>query len=422
MHVGTVSSTIDAQIRTEQIRLLFDQGAAAFLINGLVALALATLIGPHVPLASLMAWCLFFAVAWALRGIVYVLHRVKPEALSEDAWLRLFSVGVLVSGATWGMTALWLFPTAVTDRFLVAVGIMGLASGAAASLSCVRSVYPLYLFPAFLPVAIRFAFDSGSNPRVIVALAILYCFGMAYAANLNYQQLTTSLRLRFENIELAMRLETLATHDPLTGLANRRLFLDRLDLALRRSRRSKEKAAVIYMDCDDFKQINDLYGHSAGDEFLRQIANALVQSVREVDTVARFGGDEFVILLENVADRRSLDYVVQRMHARALQSMGIGDATVAPTLKRRRRLFPRGWKRWRRVAPHRGSSDVSGQTRRRQSHLFLGRCSAVINCRTSLFLKRHCKPIRRACRAGALHGVLRTLRYNNLVAQVFTHN
>lgn len=318
-----INESIEERVRAEQVRLLFDQGAAAFIINGLVAAALAILVGQHVPRASLVAWCAFFAVAWAIRGALHLAHRLHPEALSGDAWLRLFSVGALLSGATWGLTALWLFPTSVGDRFLVSVAIMGLASGAAASLSCVRGIYPLYLFPAFLPVAIRFAFDSGSNPYIISALSILYCVGMSYAANLNYRQLADSLRLRFQNAELASNLEKLATHDALTGLANRRLLMERLDSALRRARRLQAALAIVFIDCDDFKGINDAQGHDAGDRFLKEVAASLLSAVREVDTVARVGGDEFIVLLENVSDQVALDRVVRRMAVVPRLSIGV---------------------------------------------------------------------------------------------------
>jgi diguanylate cyclase (GGDEF)-like protein/PAS domain S-box-containing protein len=96
----------------------------------------------------------------------------------------------------------------------------------------------------------------------------------------------------------------LAYFDPLTGLANRRMLNSRINLALAQSRRSVKHGALIFLDLDNFKPLNDRYGHELGDQMLKQVANRIVACVREVDTVARFGGDEFVVLLADLDSER----------------------------------------------------------------------------------------------------------------------
>src|SRR5664279_6489442 len=96
-------------------------------------------------------------------------------------------------------------------------------------------------------------------------------------------------------------LESLALNDPLTGLANRRLLADRMSMALVHARRNKSAMAVVYLDLDGFKQINDTWGHGAGDNLLKLVAGRLVATVREEDTVARVGGDEFILALWHVS-------------------------------------------------------------------------------------------------------------------------
>jgi diguanylate cyclase (GGDEF)-like protein len=95
-------------------------------------------------------------------------------------------------------------------------------------------------------------------------------------------------------------LHHLATHDPLTGLPNRFLMLDRLNQLLLRSQRTEAPFAVFYADLDDFKHINDTHGHAVGDSVLREVAQAIPSAIRRADTVARIGGDEFVVIIEQI--------------------------------------------------------------------------------------------------------------------------
>ena len=96
-----------------------------------------------------------------------------------------------------------------------------------------------------------------------------------------------------------------AIHDPLTGLPNRELFMDRLEVALRRATRARHDAAVIFLDLDRFKLINDSLGHEVGDQVLVAVADRLSTAMRASDTLARFGGDEFTVLCEEVNPRRT---------------------------------------------------------------------------------------------------------------------
>jgi len=103
-------------------------------------------------------------------------------------------------------------------------------------------------------------------------------------------------------IEAKDSLEYQANHDALTGLPNRNLFLDRLDQSIKHAKRDNEKLAVLFLDLDNFKEVNDSLGHAIGDELLILIANKLKEAIRQSDTVSRLGGDEFTIIVDEIKD------------------------------------------------------------------------------------------------------------------------
>ncbi|HXX91258.1 MAG TPA: EAL domain-containing protein [Acidimicrobiales bacterium] len=125
-----------------------------------------------------------------------------------------------------------------------------------------------------------------------------------------------------------------AFHDSLTGLANRALFAEHLEQAIRRRGRIGGGLAVVFMDLDSFKAVNDLHGHSFGDEVLRQAAARLRTTLRDADAIARFGGDEFAVLFEGIAFDASPRAAVERLISAFTQPFQIGTAivTVSATL------------------------------------------------------------------------------------------
>jgi diguanylate cyclase (GGDEF)-like protein/PAS domain S-box-containing protein len=121
-----------------------------------------------------------------------------------------------------------------------------------------------------------------------------------------------------------------AVHDPLTGLPNRTLLRDRLDRAVARSRRDGGATGVLFVDLDDFKQVNDAHGHAAGDALLVELGRRIQAAIRPTDTVARVGGDEFVVVCERV-DEHAAVALGSRLQRAIERPMAIGDVELRPT-------------------------------------------------------------------------------------------
>ncbi|NOY83938.1 MAG: EAL domain-containing protein [Nitrospirae bacterium] len=137
------------------------------------------------------------------------------------------------------------------------------------------------------------------------------------------------------------RLEFLAYHDLLTHLPNRTLFLERLEQAIKRSRNAGDRLAVLFLDLDRFKNINDTLGHELGDQLLKVIAQHLVKCVRVGDTVARFGGDEFVILLEYSSSQADVSSIAKKLLDTLLNPIFIQDHELIVTGSLGISVFPK---------------------------------------------------------------------------------
>jgi len=171
-----------------------------------------------------------------------------------------------------------------------------------------------------------------------------------------------SLRCAIERKTFDAHLAELAYYDQLTGLVNRTLFNDRLSHALARARRAGRRVALMFIDLDEFKTVNDTLGHDAGDNVLQQVAEQLRGSVRQTETVSRLGGDEFTILLEPIDDASSATTVAERIIDRLQRPVSLSGEQIRVTSSIGIALFP----------DH--ASDGSTLLRRADAAMFRAKC------------------------------------------------
>ncbi|MGZ4591256.1 MAG: putative bifunctional diguanylate cyclase/phosphodiesterase [Actinomycetes bacterium] len=154
---------------------------------------------------------------------------------------------------------------------------------------------------------------TGGHPLWLVSPMVKRARASITADQRALETLATVGEEAFARLRLVGEMGRLARHDSLTGRPNRVLFLDRVEQVVARSRRQGQRLAVLFLDLDGFKSVNDRFGHAEGDELLKTVAARLVGCVRAVDSVARLGGDEFAVLVEGVTDLDEVDLLCRRL-------------------------------------------------------------------------------------------------------------
>jgi len=162
---------------------------------------------------------------------------------------------------------------------------------------------------------------SGEASQLVYESSLRRLNGSEYPVEVRLQLSQSEIPpLLFANVQditarkkIERRLTYLASYDSLTGLPNRALYMDRLNVAMEAVKRQDKLIAVMFIDLDGFKQVNDTHGHEVGDLLVREVAKRLVNSTRKSDTVARFGGDEFTIILNNISNIEGVEIVVDKI-------------------------------------------------------------------------------------------------------------
>jgi diguanylate cyclase (GGDEF)-like protein len=307
--------------------------------NTFLAVVLAYMLSEVLPQLIVISWLACLLLQNIIRffiGQYFLKHPVKdPKHVSRR--LNVFRIGVILNALIWGSIITFTFGEVDIEYALFVVYVFtGLSAGAAVVYSIDRISAFAFLFLGVAPLVIGYTFVGDSISIGIAVIGYFYILYMISSVISSNKSLVEALVLRMEAIKNAEEIKKLAFYDVLTGLPNRRLLLDRLKQSLLSYQRTGKRGAVLYLDVDYFKKLNDTLGHDAGDMLLEQVAERLKHSVRESDTVSRFGGDEFVVILENLHEDyhsalKEVDKVTKQIHANLNQPHQLLDTKYTTT-------------------------------------------------------------------------------------------
>ncbi|MCM2329556.1 MAG: GGDEF domain-containing protein [Lysobacter sp.] len=286
-------------VRADRLQLLYWQSFPAVFVSVAAATLLAFLLWPAADREAVALWMSILVGTSLARGALFAAYRMKaPSGPAILAWERPYLLTLMASTLTWGLGSAWIMPK---DSFLhqtiTLVILVGMAGGALSVYSAIRWLAIVTIAVILLPSALWVIALEG-NPGLFLGLAILlFCVSALRATRVLSQAMQRSFELSYELRQAKEDAERMASTDSLTGLTNRRAFLELATAPMHYCQRNDLAVSAIVLDLDHFKQINDTRGHAAGDEAIAHAGRLIQSSLRRSDLCCRWGGEEFVVLL-----------------------------------------------------------------------------------------------------------------------------
>ncbi len=292
-----------AVILRQRIDLLYD--AVPLSLFGVSAGAILTvwLISRGAPDGVQFAWLATALALSALRLLGYLyFRRGAGDQAPERLRLTWALAGVVLNGLVWGSTSLLLFPAGDPEgQVVLAFVIAGVTAGGVNAVSVF--LVPSLLFTALVlsPLIGRLLLSESELGSGVALACLLYALLLAFSATRYNRTLIDSLQMRHAREQAEADIVRQAYHDPLTNLPNRRMLLEYLHQDLALARRHGHLGALVFLDLDRFKTVNDSLGHQIGDGLLQAAAARLRGEIKDGDTASRLGGDEFVLLFTELS-------------------------------------------------------------------------------------------------------------------------
>jgi diguanylate cyclase (GGDEF)-like protein len=320
-------------VRADRLQLLYRQSFPAVFVSVAAATLLALLLWPAADREAVGLWMVILIGTSLARVALFAAYQVKsPSGLAILAWERPYLVTLMASTLTWGLGSAWIMPK---DSFLhqaiTLVILVGMAGGALSVYSAIRWLAIVTISVILLPATLWVIALEG-NPGLVLGLAILlFCVSALRATKVLSQAMQRNFELTYELRQAKEDAERMASTDSLTGLTNRRAFLELATAPVHYCQRNALAVSAIVLDLDHFKQINDTRGHAAGDEAIAHAGRLIQSSLRRSDLCCRWGGEEFVMLLPDTSLAEAALVAEKLREAVAASPVAVPDGGLALT-------------------------------------------------------------------------------------------
>ncbi|MDT8281264.1 MAG: GGDEF domain-containing protein [Gammaproteobacteria bacterium] len=296
---NVIAPDLGVLVQSDKLQLLYRLSSPAALFSLFNAALLTVILWSAQDHSILLAWFSVLLISTVLRLFLFHSYR-KAAPLGEDvlAWEKPYFMTLILSSLVWGIGSVLIMPAdSAMLQTVVFCFLIGMSGGAISVYSVHREMTLATVAAMLLPVtACFFISEEFAFTGLAIAAIVFYVSAIRATRVLGlaiHQNFLMTHQLEISRQEA----ERLARVDELTGLYNRRAFYEYGKVLANNSQRTKDELAMVLMDIDHFKTINDSYGHAAGDSTLKQIGHILLQRLRKSDVFARIGGEEFGMLL-----------------------------------------------------------------------------------------------------------------------------
>lgn len=291
-------------IQSEQIRITYSAvplTLVAVLVNSAIISFIQWDVISHT--IVLLWFCAINGLSIIRVGFLLKFNTLNSKNKVPNIWKHITLGTSIISGVLWGSLAIWLFPVNdISYQVFTAFVITGMCAGAVTTLSSIFSSSLSFIVLAMTPLIGKFLLIDSTIANAMCVMSILFTVMVLITSRKFNGIIRESLLIRHERMMAEKTIQYQAHYDALTNLPNRRFLIEKLKHEIDRSDRHKQTGAVMFLDLDRFKTINDSLGHAIGDNLLQQVAGRLSSRMRKVDTIARLGGDEFIILVSELGD------------------------------------------------------------------------------------------------------------------------